>query len=208
MPRLPRPLPRIGDRYLDTARFHTLTEFNPLSGCQEWQGPINNAGYGMMGYRDLGGQGRMMTAHRAAWMIHHNTTIPQGQQVQHRCHNRRCCTPQHLKLGDHQTKMKDMMVDQRHGFQIRPGHECQGDRLNWHLHYDASRQYSREDIQFARSHTVAEIAERFGVTHHRAERLRSLMRNGYSWLPYDRAGTRLRPGRKPRGLDNPGQDPV
>lgn len=194
MPRTPKKLTPVGDRYFDIPRFQRLTEFNPDTGCVEWQGSKNNAGYGMFGFRNAEGRGRMGTAHRAAWMIHNLQTIPAGLEVQHTCHNRLCCTPEHLQLGTHQQKMKAMMADQRHGFQVNPGTHFPRD--NWHLHYDATRIYSREEIQWCRAATHEEIMDRYAVTYQRAECIRSYMRNGYKWLPYDREGTRLKRGKK------------
>lgn len=198
---MPRPrskqYQKIGDREIPVEYFRSRVEFNPSSGCEEWQGARNNAGYGMVGFLRSDGQGRMMTAHRMAWMIHTGQAVPEGQQVQHTCHNLLCCTAQHLKLGDHQTKMKDMMAAGRHGFQVNPGWN-NINRRNWHLNYDATRIYSPEDIQYCRTHSPEDIAQRFGITLERAQRMRSYMRNGYRWLPYDRKSTELRRGPRPR----------
>lgn len=188
---------RIGDREIPVDWFFTRVEFNPTTGCQEWQGPVNNAGYGLVGYVKLTGGSAMMTAHRMAWMIHHDCAVPQDQQVQHQCHNKLCVTPSHLHIGDHQEKMKALMRDGRHGFQINPGYKhAMEARKVWHLHYDAMRKYSREDIQFCRHNPPEEIAVRFGVSLERAEKMRRYMRGGYRWLPYDRLGTQLKRGPK------------
>jgi hypothetical protein len=194
MPRPPRPLDKVADRYFDIPRFERLSQLNPETGCEEWQGSINNAGYGLFGFRNANGVGRMMSAHRARWMIDHNTTVPAGLQVQHTCHNRRCVTSHHLQLGSHQEKMKALMADQRHGFQVCGAKNF--DRSNWHQHYDATRIYSVEEIQWCRAARHEEIQARYGVTYQRAEAIRSYMRAGYRWLPYDREATKLRRGRR------------
>lgn len=195
-PRGPRtPHQEIGDRLINVDRFHRLTQFNAQTGCEEWQGPRNNAGYGMMGWRTQDNRNRMMTAHRAAWMIHHNQAIPPGQHVHHRCHNRLCVTGQHLKLGTHDEKMRDMMVDQCHGFQIyRPTHY---NRQDWHLHYAQSRKYTEAEIQFGRSASFEDIMAYWGCDWGRAQKIKRYMRSGYHWLPFDRKGTSLKRGRKP-----------
>jgi hypothetical protein len=102
--------------------------------------------------------------------------------------------------------MKALMADQRHGFQVCGAKNF--DRSNWHLHYDATRIYSVEEIQWCRAARHEEIMERYGVTYQRAESIRSYMRGGYRWLPYDREGTKLKPGKKAKTLDGSGQDPV
>lgn len=65
--------------------------------CWLWRRAINNSGYGVL---RIGAKGQRFTvmAHRAAWMIHHERPIPDGQQVDHLCRIRACCNPAHLRL--------------------------------------------------------------------------------------------------------------
>lgn len=81
--------------------------------CVEWTGPVNNAGYGLTGFRhritDAKG---MMTVHRLAYMIEHGD-VPMGWCVQHICHNRICVRPDHLKLGHRAEKLAEMLRDGR-----------------------------------------------------------------------------------------------
>lgn len=193
-----------GDRWLNVHRFRQLTKYNSQSGCEEWQGSLNNAGYGMFGFRtgiDLktlqGRNGNMMTAHRAAWLIHHRQPIPPGQHVHHICHNIRCVTPHHLKLGVHRDKIQEMMLDHRHGFQLNPNWN-RINRENWHRNYDGVRKYTEEEIQWGRQATIEEIQDRYQCDRARARRLRQYLRAGYPWLPYDVKGTRLPRGRRPQ----------
>lgn len=191
----------VGDCEFTPDAFWDRVEHNPQTGCDEWTGPRNNAGYGLCGYITPEKKARMMTAHRMAWILHHQQLVPAGEQVQHVCHNLLCCTPHHLKLGDHQTKMKDMMREGRHGFQLSPGSRSIKGRRDWHLHYDAMRKYSEEEIQWCRIATPQEIAERFGVSEERGMKIRRYMRSGYRWLPYDQAGTQLKRGRRSRASE-------
>jgi hypothetical protein len=50
--------------------------------------------------------GRMIGAHRAAWLVTHGE-IPEGQEVCHRCDNPPCCNPAHLFLGSHAENVQD-----------------------------------------------------------------------------------------------------
>ena len=197
---MPRPktkqYQRIGVRDIPVDHFLARVQFNPQTGCEEWTGPVNNAGYGLAGHINPQGLHRMMSAHRQAWMIAHNQEIPPGQQVHHTCHNTLCCTPAHLRLGQHAEKMRDLMSDNRHGFQLhRPDYY---NRQNWHQYYDQRRRYTEEDIQFGRSATPEEIQARWHCDLARARKIKRYFRSGYPWLPFDRAGTEMKRGRKPR----------
>ena len=56
--------------------------------CKEWQGYIDEYGYGRMG----NGKG----AHRVAYELA-NGPIPKGLQIDHLCRNRKCVNPDHLE---------------------------------------------------------------------------------------------------------------
>lgn len=184
----------IGDRWINVERFRNLSKFNPKTNCIEWQGPKNNAGYGLNGHRlNNNGEmmsGGMMTSHRTAWMIANNSAVPAGQHIHHTCHNRLCLTPEHLQLGNHSDKMKTMWEEGIHGFQLT---ESIQDRTDWHRHYDNVRRYSVEDIQFCRSQTIPEIQQRFNLDDQKARNLKGQCRQGYKWLPFDREATKQPP---------------
>lgn len=61
------------------------------NGCWEYQG-VRNRGYGQANRG-----GKVKRAHRHVWEKA-NGPIPEGHQIHHRCHNRACCNPRHLKL--------------------------------------------------------------------------------------------------------------
>jgi len=52
-----------------------------------------------------------MSAHRAAYLRHHNLRWEQikGRVVRHTCDNPPCINPEHLVLGSHHDNMQDMV---------------------------------------------------------------------------------------------------
>lgn len=70
--------------------------------------PADVGGYGWANVR-----GKLMGAHRHAWVMTHGP-IPPGMEVCHRCDNGPCCNPAHLFLGTHDENMKDCAAKLRH----------------------------------------------------------------------------------------------
>lgn len=78
---------------------------HPGRGCWEWQGPLNNKGYGMMYVREFA---RRSTSHRASYEFHFGP-IPDGLWVLHKCDNPKCLRPSHLFLGTPKDNFHDML---------------------------------------------------------------------------------------------------
>ncbi len=63
------------------------------SPCREWQGAIDDNGYGVRGV-----DSKKKYLHR--WVVEQvDGPIPEGMDVMHLCHNRKCFRYDHLKVG-------------------------------------------------------------------------------------------------------------
>lgn len=78
-------------------------------GCWEWRGLCHPNGYG----RVCNGRLRGDYAHRAAWMLANERTIPDGMCVCHTCDNPPCCNPSHLWLGTQTENIADRQAKGR-----------------------------------------------------------------------------------------------
>lgn len=77
--------------------------------CWLWRGGLNADGYGHFPHRFE--WGLEQRSNRIAWILT-NGKIPQGQYVLHCCpkgHNRACCNPKHLYIGNQTDNMKDLV---------------------------------------------------------------------------------------------------
>ncbi len=106
----------------DTPRFRRLFGKRPLEpgpgGCTFWpERECDRYGYGRLGYKHER-RLRWVAAHRLSYLLHHGP-IPEGLEVMHACHNRRCVNPAHLSLGTHRENEED---------KVRAGRSMKGER--------------------------------------------------------------------------------
>jgi hypothetical protein len=71
--------------------------------CWEWR-LSRYKGYGKTG---VNGRGRQ--AHIVSYEAFVGP-VPEGMQINHKCHNRACCNPEHLYAGTQKQNMKDMLL--------------------------------------------------------------------------------------------------
>jgi len=112
------------------ARFMAMVRVDAVSGCWIWTGatfPIkNNRG----GYGKFILHGRIMSAHRAGWIIFRGP-IQGKMNACHNCpggDNRLCVRPSHLFLGTAKQNSEDM---------VRKGRSATGDRNGMRTHPEA-----------------------------------------------------------------------
>lgn len=76
--------------------------------CWEWIGALNTTGYGAFG---RGGRSDgVMGAHRFSFFTF-DGFLADGQEVCHRCNNRKCVNPLHLYAGSRSDNMKQAWTD-------------------------------------------------------------------------------------------------
>jgi len=66
---------------------------NKTEGCWTWTAAADPNGYGQIKV-----QGRLVGAHRLSFMIAYGA-IAEGLEVDHKCHNRSCVNPSHLRAA-------------------------------------------------------------------------------------------------------------
>lgn len=117
--------------------------------CLEWPGAIDTRGYGH--FRS----GRQIVrAHRAAFESAFGA-IPHGAHVLHKCDNRRCCNPEHLRLGTHAENMADMVSK---GRSHKPSGESNGRALLSDADVSAIRADPRGTRTIAKDYPVSRSA--------------------------------------------------
>lgn len=68
------------------------SKVDKTGGCWLWTAACCSNGYGRFGYG-----GKLVPAHRLSYAWAHGE-VPEGMQVDHRCHHSSCVRPDHLRL--------------------------------------------------------------------------------------------------------------
>lgn len=78
--------------------------------CWEWQASFRKDGYGQI-WSDpdpVSKKKSLLSSHRVAWEIYHDTPVPEGMVLLHSCDNPKCCNPRHLTASTQAANMRDM----------------------------------------------------------------------------------------------------
>lgn len=120
------------------------------SGCWEWIGFRNWAGYGQTTVL-RGRVQKRLKMHRVMWMIA-NGDIPEGMGVLHKCDNPPCCNPDHLFLGTHKQNMDDM---------TQKGRRPTGEQCAWSKLVESDVKEIRQ--MRASGYALKTISKKFGI---------------------------------------------
>ncbi len=71
------------------------------TGCWEWKRSCNSAGYGQLTENKT-----YWLAHRYAYVCTYGE-IKSSEVIRHKCHNPKCCNPEHLLSGTHKDNWHD-----------------------------------------------------------------------------------------------------
>ena len=95
------------NRERPSALHRVLSRTVRVGACEEWQGPRDKDGYGVVKVA-----GRMVRTHRAVWEQTYGL-IPARLSVLHSCDNPPCVRPDHLMLGTQRANIQDMLAKGR-----------------------------------------------------------------------------------------------
>ena len=185
--RLMKPEERFPDLYYDVrlkrSQFDQSYTVDPATGCWNWFRGKHRQGYGMMGaYRLADQKDIMITAHRASWRIFHGP-ITQPNII-HTCNNVACVNPAHLKAGTQKETVEKVLPDGRRIIDIRkPRRTAPEGRSTYARRKTFLYRWTEEEIQFFRTASTTEIAEKYNCTRPEACRRRYYCRTHYPWLP-------------------------
>ena len=137
------------------------------NGCIEWQGNLNNQGYGVIRASINGEPRKMVQAHRYAWYRSHGD-IPDGFCLCHKCDNRSCVNVEHLFLGTWADNNRDRSVKGRSGSRIFTAEDKKKYSERFRGENSATARLTEKDVREIRKlHGTMPrqaIADKFGVS--------------------------------------------
>lgn len=137
------------------------------TGCLEWQGCLNSAGYGTIGIGSrTDGTRKTMLVHRLSYILFVGL-LSNDLSVLHHCDNPPCLRPEHLFKGTIAENVLDMMRKGRHN-------TLRGSQLGTSI---LTEEKVRKIKSLLVSHTTAQLARMFKVS----DTLIANIRYGRSW---------------------------
>ena len=113
-------------KYMDLlSRFWDKVEIQD-GGCWKWLGATNNQGYGEFSINH-----KMVRAHRFSYQIH-ESTIPEGLVIDHKCRNVWCVNPKHLEPVTNKENLNRGRSANREKTHCMKGHEY--NQINTYYH--------------------------------------------------------------------------
>jgi len=103
-------------------KFWAYVNIDSSDGCWEWQGVLDERGYGLFCFSYKTGFRRKIFAHRISYFLRHGK-LPPHLGVCHHCDNRKCANPDHLFLGTRAQNNQDMVNKNR---------QCKGEDSGMH----------------------------------------------------------------------------
>lgn len=79
--------------YFDNFSWWSKVDIKDVSECWPWTQSTASHGYGQT-WDGI----TVRLAHRVAWSLHYGQQVPTGMTIDHKCHNRVCCNPDHLRV--------------------------------------------------------------------------------------------------------------
>lgn len=84
-------------------RFWRKVQLGQYDECWPWTRSKHSSGYGQVGLT-VDGVSRILKAHKVAWEIANNLSLPEGARASHSCKNRLCCNPRHVIVSSNGSK--------------------------------------------------------------------------------------------------------
>lgn len=130
-------------------RFWSKVDKNASGGCWIWTASTSTDGYGQIKLN-----GRAVTVHRVSWEWVHGR-IPANSLLDHRCANRRCVNPKHLRVVTNSQNMQHLAKPTSRNTSGVRGVSWAKDRNSW-------RAYARLNgrLYYGGHHATLEAADR------------------------------------------------
>lgn len=143
-------------------RFYLYVDKREVERCWNWLGWKDKDGYGKFRVDSS----HSVPAHRFAWEVANNQSVPHGLVVRHLCNNPSCCNSRHLAIGTQADNRQDCISAKRHAY----GETHPKSKLN-------ELQVSRIKGLANKRVPTRELAKHFNVSKHCINSILS----GYNW---------------------------